>query len=175
MPNAHQSGPRVELDPRYSDAGAAPTSWEAAARRLSDAEVAWIVTVRPDGRPHATPMVPVVGPDAAYFHTGTREVKYANLQADPRVLVLAGDTAWESGLDVVLDGVATPVTDRALLEEVARLYRARWDGRWQLDVRGGAFVNDSEGGVGSVLFEVRPDRAYAYAKGGPFSQTRYLF
>ena len=74
-------------------------------------------------------------------------MKYANLQADPRVLVLAGDTAWAAGLDVVLEGVATRVTDPALLEEVAGLYRARWDGRWRLDVRDGAFVNDGEGGV----------------------------
>ena len=175
MPTAHRSGPRSELDPRYSDPGAEATSWDAAAQRLARAEVAWIVTVRPDGRPHATPMVPVVTHDAAYFHTGTSEAKYANLQADPRVLVLAGDTGWEAGLDVVLEGVATPVTDRTLLEEVARLYRSRWDGRWQLDVRDGGFINDAEGGVGSVVFEVRPDRAYAYAKGGPFSQTRWTF
>ena len=173
MPTTQQ--PRAELDTRYSDPTAEATGWEAASRRLAEAQVAWIVTVRPDGRPHATPMVPVVGQDAVYFHTGSTEVKYANLQADPRVLVLAGDTAWSAGLDVVLEGVATPVTDQTLLAEVAGLYRARWDGRWQLDARDGAFVNDGEGGVRSVVFEVRPDRAYAYAKGDPFSQTRYRF
>jgi general stress protein 26 len=175
MPTAQQPEPRTELDTRYSDATAEPTSWKAAARRLAAAQVAWIVTVRPDGRPHATPMVPVVGPDAAYFHTGTTEVKYANLQANPRVLILAGDTAWEAGLDVVLEGVATRVTDQALLEEVAGLYRARWDGRWRLGVGDGVFVNDEADAVVSVLFEVRPDKAYGFAKGNPFGQTSYRF
>ncbi|GIG21603.1 hypothetical protein Cch01nite_23270 [Cellulomonas chitinilytica] len=178
MPTTQPTGPlatlhaRPELDPRYSDPAAEPTPWEAAARRLAGAEVAWIVTVRPDGRPHATPMVPVVGADAAYFHTGATEVKHANLHANPRVLVLAGDTAWESGLDVVLEGVATPVTDQAVLEQVAGLYRARWDGRWRLDARDGTLSDD---GIVSVVFEVRPDRSYAYAKGDPFGQTRFRF
>jgi len=175
MTTEQRPEPRTELDTRYSDPTAEPTSWQAAARRLAAAEVAWIVTVRPDGRPHATPMVPVVGPDAAYFHTGSTEVKYANLQANPRVLVLAGDTSWEAGLDVVLEGVATRVTDQALLDEVAGLYRARWDGRWQLDVRDGAFVSEEADGVVSVVFEVRPDKAYGFAKGNPFGQTTYRF
>jgi hypothetical protein len=50
----------------------------------------------------------------------------------------------------------------------------RWDRRWQLDVRDGTSVN-REGAVESILFEVRPDRSYAFAKGGPFGQTRYQF
>lgn len=118
-------------------------------------------------------MVPVVRSDAVYFHTGTAEVKYANLRADPRVLVLAGDTAWETGLDVVLEGIASPVTDRAVLREVAALYHSRWDGRWRLTAREGAFVNGGEGELESRLFEVGPDRVYAHAKGDPFGQTRY--
>lgn len=175
MPNPQQPGPRAELDPRYSDPTATATDWDTAVRRLAGAEVAWIVTVRPDGRPHATPMVPVLLSEVLYFHTGPTEVKYANLQADPRVLVLAGDTAWEAGLDVVLEGVAAPVTDPALLEEVAALYRSRWDGHWRLTVRDGAFVNAGEGGAESRLFAVRPNRVYAYAKGEPFGHTRYWF
>lgn len=157
--------PRTELDRRYSGADAQAAPWEAAAQRLADAEVAWIVTVRSDGRPHATPMVPVVHAGSAYFLTGTGEVKYANLQGNPQVLVLAGDTGWETGLDVVLEGTAVQVTDGALLRDVAELYRDRWDGRWQID---------SED-FGGVVFGVTPTRAYAHAKGDPFGHTRYRF
>ncbi|NIL64944.1 hypothetical protein [Salinispora arenicola] len=49
------------------------------------------------------------------------------------MLVLAGDTAWDSGLDLAVAGTAAPVTDDALLHRLAELYRERWDGRWQLD------------------------------------------
>src|SRR5258705_12881027 len=88
-------GPRLAR--RYSDDAATAVPWARAQARLAAAEVAWIVTVRPDGRPHATPMVPVVHNGHVYFHTGNGEVKYANIQANPRVLVLAGDTRWAGG------------------------------------------------------------------------------
>jgi nitroimidazol reductase NimA-like FMN-containing flavoprotein (pyridoxamine 5'-phosphate oxidase superfamily) len=162
------------LDPRYSDAEAEPAPWADAEARLATAEVAWIVTVRPDGRPHATPMVPVTLDGRTYFHTGSREVKYANLQANPQVLVLAGDTAWDRGLDVAVSGVATPVTDDALLKRIAELYRGRWDGRWELDVRDGAVASGTPD-LQLVVFEVTPDRAYGHAKGDPFGQTSYRF
>ncbi|MEV0720091.1 pyridoxamine 5'-phosphate oxidase family protein [Asanoa sp. NPDC050611] len=154
------------IDPQYSEAQAAAVPWTDAEARLAAAEVAWIVTVRPDGRPHATPMVPVVHDGKVYFHTGDREVKYANLQANPRVLVLAGDTAWDQGLDVAVDGTATPVTDAALLRRLADLYRERWDGRWEIDVTPDART---------VVFEVTPDKVYGHAKGEPFGQTNYRF
>ncbi|GAB3132646.1 hypothetical protein GCM10027161_08220 [Microbispora hainanensis] len=39
-----------------------------------------------------------------YSHTGGTEVKHDNLQADPHVLVLAGDTTRDRGLAVVVEG-----------------------------------------------------------------------
>jgi len=166
--------PSEHLDPRYSDNKADPIPWPDAEARLAAAEIAWVVTVRPDGRPHATPMVPVVHDGTVYFHTGSTEVKYANIQADPHVLVLAGDTAWDRGLDVAIEGTAVPVTDDALLRRLAELYRDRWDGRWRLDVRNGAVITETPG-VDVVVFEVRPDKGYGHAKGDPFGQTGYLF
>jgi hypothetical protein len=41
-------------------------------------------------------MVPVVHDGKVYFHTGSAEVKYANLRANPHVLVLADDTGWDA-------------------------------------------------------------------------------
>jgi nitroimidazol reductase NimA-like FMN-containing flavoprotein (pyridoxamine 5'-phosphate oxidase superfamily) len=160
------------LDRRYSEAAAEPVPWARAEARLAAAEVAWMVTVRPDARPHATPLVPVFHDGKLYFHTGSNEVKYANLMANPEVLVLAGDTAWDRGLDVAVEGSAVPVTDEALLRRVADRFRDRWDGRWQLEIRGGAVVApvvDAE----LVVFEVTPRKAYGYAKGAPFGQTTY--
>ena len=150
------------LDPRYSDDKATPIRWADAEARLAAAEVAWVVTVRPDGRPHATPMVPVVDDGTVYFHTGRTEVKSDNIRANAHVLVLAGDTAWDQGLDVAVEGTAVAVTDDALLRRVAELYRRRWDGRWRLD-----------GDI--VVFAVTPSKVYGHAKGDPFGQTNYRF
>jgi general stress protein 26 len=162
------------IDRRYSDQESEALPWSSAQARLAAAQVAWIVTVRPDGRPHATPMVPVVHDGKVYFHTGSTEVKYANLRANPQVLVLAGDTAWDRGLDVAVEGTAVPVSDDALLHRLATLYRDRWDGRWKLDIHNGA-VAPKTPGTQLVVFEVVPGKAYGYAKGDPFSQTSYRF
>lgn len=51
--------PVAELDARFSSDGATRTGWAEARRRLEDAEVYWLSTVRPDGRPHVTPLLSV--------------------------------------------------------------------------------------------------------------------
>lgn len=63
-----------QLDRRDSDEKSQAVPWAAAETRLTAAQIAWIVTVRPDGRPHATPMVPVVPDGKVYFHTGSTEL-----------------------------------------------------------------------------------------------------
>jgi general stress protein 26 len=166
--------PTERIDERYSDDQAQAVPWAEAVARLAAAEVAWIVTVRPDGRAHATPMVPVVDDGKVYFHTGSTEVKYANVTANPHVLVLAGDTTWDGGLDVAVEGTAAPVTDEGSLRRLADRYRDRWDGRWVLDVRDGK-VATSTPGTQAVVFEVTPDRAFGHSKGDPFGQTNYQF
>jgi len=162
--------PTEQLDRRYGDKKSQTVPWTAAETRLTAAQIAWIVTVRP----HATPMVPVVHDGKVHFHTGSTEVKYANLEANPHVLVLAGDTAWDDGLDVAVAGTAAPVTDDALLHRLAELYRERRDGRWKLDVRDGGLAAHVPG-ASPVMFEVTPDRAYGHDKGDPFGQTNYRY
>jgi Pyridoxamine 5'-phosphate oxidase len=65
MPTAH-------LDPRFSSDGAEPPSWQTVRQGLADADLYWVITVRPDGRPHVTPLLAVVLDDLAYFCTGPR-------------------------------------------------------------------------------------------------------
>lgn len=160
------------IDRRYSDERAQAVSWADAEARLVAAEVAWVVTVRPDGRPHATPMVPVVLDGRVCFQTGKNEVKYTNLEGNPHVLVLAGDTAWDRGLDVAVEGTIVPVTEDESLRRIAELYRSRWDGRWHLDVQDCVVYNANHSSP-AVVFEVTPSRAFGHAKGDPFGQTTY--
>ena len=72
--------PTPELDKRFSDPEAVPTPWAVTATALERAELYWITTVRPDGRPHVTPLVGVADDGAVYFCTGLEEQKARNVK-----------------------------------------------------------------------------------------------
>ena len=58
------SQPQTTLDRRYSSDRATATPWETARDALAGAEIYWVTTVRPDGRPHSTPLIAVWLDDA---------------------------------------------------------------------------------------------------------------
>jgi general stress protein 26 len=163
--------PVTELDQRYSDPGATPAGWADTQRALAEAQLFWITTVRADGRPHVTPLVAVWHEDSLYFCTGAAEQKAVNLRGNSHVILMTGGSDWQTGLDVVVEGKAVPVTDDAVLGQLARAWTAKWDGRWQFQVRDGAF---GESGSPALVFSVTPAKVLAFAKGG-FGQTRYTF
>jgi nitroimidazol reductase NimA-like FMN-containing flavoprotein (pyridoxamine 5'-phosphate oxidase superfamily) len=167
--------PVTALDQRYSDTEASSVGWEATLGVLKAAELSWISTVRADGRPHVTPLVAVWVDDALYFHTGAEEQKFANLRANPNVVLTTGSNHWDEGIDVVVEGRAVHVTDEKVLTRVAEAFAAKWDGRWQLTVRNGRFYNDNAEDWPSEVFAVAPARAFAHAKGDPFGATTHRF
>ena len=163
--------PRTDLDTRFSEPGAKPTSWEDTLAAIKRAEIFWISTVRTDGRPHVTPLVAVWLDDALHFSTGPDEQKARNLAGNPRVALTTGANDWQSGLDVVIEGDAARVTDSQQLDRLAVAWAQKWDGRWQYEVSQDGFRHE----VGTVLvFAVRPAKVLAFTKGG-FSQTRHRF
>lgn len=137
--------PATEVDPRFSDPGASATTWPRTVRAIQDAQMFWISTVRADGRPHVTPLVAVWLDDALHFCTGPREQKALNLRGNPRVVLTTGNDRWESGLDVVVEGEASQVTDQATLTRLAEAWRSKWDGRWRFQVGDGLFQHEDEG------------------------------
>lgn len=161
---------RTELDARFSQPGATATTWEQARARIAGAELSWLTTVRADGRPHMTPLVAVWHDERPYFCTGTEEQKAVNLAGNPQVILATGDGRWEDGLDVVVEGEAVRVTDRALLERLAAAWRDRWDGRWAYAVGDGGF--EARHGVAAV-YEVRIAKVLAFGKGA-FTHTRHV-
>jgi nitroimidazol reductase NimA-like FMN-containing flavoprotein (pyridoxamine 5'-phosphate oxidase superfamily) len=163
--------PRTELDTRFSEPGAQPTSWEDTLEAIEQADLFWISTVRTDGRPHITPLVAVWLDDALHFSTGPDEQKARNIAANPHVALTTGANGWQGGLDVVLEGEAARVTDAQQLDRLAAAWSQKWDGRWKWEVGQDGFRNE----VGAVLvFAVRPAKVLAFTKGG-FSQTRLRF
>ena len=166
--------PVTKIDRRYSAGEAEAASWADTLRVLEEAELFWLTTVRADGRPHVTPLVAAWGEDAVHFHTGTEEQKYLNLKANPHVVLTTGAATWDRGLDVVVEGPAVQVTDKATLERLAPLWLNKWDGRWKLTAREGGFYNGGPDWT-SVVFSVRPTKIYAHAKGDPFGATTHRF
>jgi hypothetical protein len=78
-----QREPSTELDAGFSSEGAHPTEWADGHQRLEKAEVFWLSTVRPDGRPHVTPLLAVWCADAMYFCTGLGRAQGEESQAEP--------------------------------------------------------------------------------------------
>jgi general stress protein 26 len=170
------NAPVTTFDKQYSDPAAVAVEWEETSRILQAAELFWISTVRADGRPHVTPVVAVWVDGAICFSTGADEQKFANLRANPHVVLTTGCSNWDRGIDVVVEGEAVQVRDDAVLRKLAAAFTARWDGRWKFAVRDGAFgdANDDSPGRAQV-FLVTPAKVFAHAKGDPFGATRYKF
>jgi nitroimidazol reductase NimA-like FMN-containing flavoprotein (pyridoxamine 5'-phosphate oxidase superfamily) len=78
-----ESDPLTELGASFSDADAVSTEWARGRRDLQDAQVYWLTTVRPEGRPHVTPLLGIWFDGALYFCTGPSERKAKNLGIDP--------------------------------------------------------------------------------------------
>jgi hypothetical protein len=154
--------PTTELDSRYSSEGAAAFPWADAVAILGNAEIFWLATVRPEGRPHVTPLIGAWIDDAFYFYTGKGERKQMNLEANKSVVVTTGCNSYYSGIDIVLEGDAVITTDQAIFAKIAEQYRKKYD--WD-------FAPDEK----AEVYRVAPATVFAFGKGEPFSQTRYRF
>jgi general stress protein 26 len=163
--------PLAELQPQFSSEDATPTAWAEARLRLEKAEVYWLATVRPDGRPHVTPVVSVWLDGALYFCTGPSERKAKNLARSSHCVITTGCNVLE-GLDLVVEGEAIKVSDEARLQRVADKYASKYNPPFHFTVRDGAFYG--EGGM-ALVYEVTPATAFGFGKGESFSQTRWRF
>lgn len=167
------STPHTELDPRFSDPDTAPTSWSDTVAVLESAQLAWISTVRADGRPHVTPLVAVWHADAYYFSTGPTEQKAVNLGHHGHVVITTGCNDWDSGLDVVVEGIAHRVADRSTLEHLAAAWATKWDGRWQYMPGDDGFHHaGADHGIAHV-YRVQPTKVLAFSR-QPYTHTRHV-
>jgi general stress protein 26 len=166
--------PEADLDARFSSPGATALAWTDAEQQLQDAEVFWLSTVRPEGRPHVVPLIAVLLDSALYFATSQEERKVKNLLQNNHVTITTGCNALSEGLDIVVEGKAMAVNDDATLRRVADAYAAKYGEGWRLP-------------IGDVrFFEVTPTKAFGFGRhearaswgpppAGGFSQTRWRF
>jgi Pyridoxamine 5'-phosphate oxidase len=165
------SDPSAVIDSRFSDPNAGPTPWVEAVRVLEKAELYWITTVRPDGRPHVTPLIGLLHDGAMHFCTGLREQKARNLEHSPKVALTTGNNTWNKGLDVVVEGNALRVSDQQALQELADAYESKYGSVWRFELGDGVFI--SSGGDAAV-FRIEPAKVMAFAK-DPHAQTTFRF
>jgi nitroimidazol reductase NimA-like FMN-containing flavoprotein (pyridoxamine 5'-phosphate oxidase superfamily) len=170
MSDSH--APRTRLDPRYSDTAATATPWADAEGMLAAAELFWISTVRPDGRPHVTPLPAVWSDGALHFCTGREERKALHLADNPYVVLTTGTNTWNKGYDLVVEGEAVRVSDEGRLRELAAAWEAKYGSFWHFEVRNGCFHH---GPGHALVFSVAPGTVFGFGKGEPFSQTRWRF
>ncbi|MEW1724350.1 pyridoxamine 5'-phosphate oxidase family protein [Streptomyces sp. NPDC093109] len=172
MPPNSPKDPRTELDPRYGDPAAEPLPWPRAVELLAGAEVFWLTTVRPEGRPHVTPLLALWWDGALYFCTGAGERKARNLAHSPEVVLTTGTNTLRGGCDLVIEGTAVRVADEGRLTALAGAWEAKYGPDWHVEVREGAFTGN--GGNTALVFAVFPRTAFGFAK-DPYGQTRWRF
>jgi hypothetical protein len=109
---------------------------------------------------------------AFYFTSGDGTQKSKNLLRDPRCSV----SLAAAGLDLVLDGVVSRVTDNAKLRRLAEVFAS---GGWAPTVKDGAFYHDfsapSAGPPPWYVSEFTPKTVYGFATAEPYGATRWRF
>ncbi|HEY1778677.1 MAG TPA: pyridoxamine 5'-phosphate oxidase family protein [Solirubrobacteraceae bacterium] len=166
--------PVAELHTGFSSAGAAATDWAAGRRQIDDAEVFWLSTVRPDGRPHVTPVLAVWHGEAIYFCTGPEERKARNLTQNEQCILTTGHNGLD-GLDVVVEGRAVQVDDAAERGLVAGAYESKYGTRFTAPEGTWFGLSDAIRAGDVLLYRVKPTTAFGFGKGEQFSQTRWRF
>jgi hypothetical protein len=164
MPKLKQidAEPRTER-PRMPDYGISKSKtgmlpWKWAVRTLAESREYWIVTVRPDGRPHATIIWGLWFDGAFWFGTGSKTQKARNLAKNPNCVVGTQNAAEA----VILEGVAELVADT--------------DTRLKLEPASLSKYGMSGGDGSEPLYRVRPRRAFGFIeKTFPKTATRWTF
>jgi hypothetical protein len=167
--------PTPEIDPEFSTPDAQPKSWSEARSILDAAEIYWLSTVRPDGRPHVTPVSAVLDGDALVFGTGPTERKAYNLAANTRCILTTGTNRLGDGFDIVVEGEAVRLTDAYVLRPISKAFIEKYAGMFTYDIGDDGSATNRGGGE-VLLFRVTPVKAFGFWRGeGGFSQTRWRF
>ena len=166
--------PTTELGSFSSDS-AVPTPWSQGREDLQNAQLYWLSTVRPDGRPHVTPLLAIWLNGAMYFCTGSHERKAKNLMANSYCVLTTGQNGLDDGIDLVVEGRAAAVTDSVELHSVALLYESKYGPRFTAPEGTWFGLGDAIRSGDALTYRVTPTTAFGFGKGTSFSQTRWRF
>lgn len=136
--------------------GLLPWTW--AERRLQRSHNYWLITVRPDRRPHAMVVWGVWVDGRFFFSTGRKSRKARNLSRNPACIVCSEQSAEAA----IVEGTAREVNGTALLARVAPFYGRKYK-PWTLDPEVGP------------IFEVRPRVIFGMREKTFKAATRWTF
>jgi hypothetical protein len=132
----------------------------------------FIGTSRPDGRPHAAGVGALWVDGDLYFPSGPGTRKSRNLAGNPACTI----SVRLEGIDLVLEGEASRITDPGTLERTAALYR---DGGWPAEVEGDAitapYSAPAAGPPPWHLYRFRFHTAIGTATAEPYGAMRWRF
>lgn len=132
----------------------------------------FLSTTRPDGRPHTAPIGALWHDGDVFFTSGSGTRKSRNLAQNPRATI----AVRLDGIDVVLEGEATRVTDAETLATAAALFRA---GGWPAEVAGESltapYSAPSAGPAPWDLYRFRYGTVFGVATREPWGATRWRF
>jgi len=112
--------------------GALPWKW--ARQRLSQSHNYLVISVRPNGGPHAMPVWGVWLDNAFYFSTSATSRKARNLRENPQCVVCTDKTDEV----VIVEGVAQTLEDKDIPQRAFLDYKAKY--KWELDPKMGAVI-----------------------------------
>jgi hypothetical protein len=139
-----------------------PSPWSDTLDRLEHPEgevFHWLSTVRADGRPHIVPVAAVWIENAFYFTTGQGTQKEANLAHDARCSMAFA----HRGMNLVVEGTASRLTDQAMLERVAERYNGvGWPVTVNGDVLDAPYHAPTTGPGPYHVFKITPTVVYGF-------------
>ena len=161
------SQPRVDrpvTEPGYGIPGTmeGTLDWSWVSGRMSDALTYWVASVRPDGRPHVTPIWGVWVDEAFWMEGGAATTRARNLASNPAAVVTV-----ERGNDaVIVEGEAKRVfeLDDALISRLRDGYAKYRDSH--------GYEADPQNWVGGGIWRVRPHKVLAWSD-YPADATRW--
>jgi hypothetical protein len=151
-----------------------PIAWEDAERRLAKGGWFWLVTVRPDGGPHAMPVLAAWSGSVFYVASKDTARKSRNLNADGRCVV----TTDTGDLHLIVEGEARRVRNEAGLGRAAKAFQDVHD--WSTVVAGdkldAEYGAPTSGGPPYDVYEITPTRAFGLPTDGEsMTPTRWCF
>jgi len=144
-PTPLASRPVVPASYRFPTSLKGLLDWNWARERLTSSHNYVIVTVRPDGRPHAMGMHGLWHDDAYYFGTSQATRKAKNLAENPHCILICEDLAEL----VIVEGIAEAIGYDALPEGLSAASKRKYG--WPIDPR-----------MGGRVYKVKPRVVFAF-------------
>jgi hypothetical protein len=123
--------------------------------------------------PHTTPLSGLFDDQGFLFCTGHQEQKTRNIIDDPRGSLHIGSPMFFEGIDIVLRGLFTRVTDRESLTAMIEAFVEKYGEFWRFDLGEDALVNHH--GNPAWVFRLVPGVAFSFTRGERTAQTKYEF